>query len=61
MQHGSVEGELHEGVLQQDQAGGERKHVAGIDVEGVKGVEKSVQNSEDSREKTHLYDMNYLL
>ena len=61
MQHGSVEGELHEGVLQQDQAGGERKHVAGIDVEGVKGVEKSVQNSEDSREKTHLYGMNYLL
>ena len=65
MRHDPV-GELHLGsvvgeMLRHDQAGGEREHVAGIDVEGVKGVEKYVQNSEDSREKTNLYGMNYLL
>ena len=55
MQH--VEGELHgrpvEGVLRHDQAGGSG--------EEVKGVDKSAENSEDGREKTNLYGMNYLL
>ena len=55
MQH--VEGELHggpvEGVLRHDQAGGSG--------EEVKGVEKSTETSEDGREKTNLYGMNYLL
>ena len=58
LQHGYVVGEL----LQHVHAGGERNHVAGIDDsgEGVKGFERSVENSEDGREKTNLYGMNYL-
>ena len=55
---GSVDDGLVEGVIGHDLAVGE-KNVARI--EDSEGVEKSVEPSEDGREKTNLYGMNYLL
>ena len=46
LRHGSIEGELHD--------------VLGIDDSG-EGVKKSVENSEDGREKSNFFGLNYLL
>ena len=54
MHDGHVEGVLH------DHAGGKTKHVLGIDDSG-EGVKKSVENSEDGREKSNFFGLNYLL